>query len=132
MSLTSTLMKAGALYALGRYASNIKQEDVEKVTGLTGDDLKRYGFDRMDALLGQVGLQRTSTVPSSTAMVLSGFAAGAIVGAGVTFLFYSEQGKDVRKKIAEYFTGSDEEGDAESADADAAEHSGNGATTVEA
>jgi hypothetical protein len=54
-----------------------------------------------------VGLQRQSTVPSATVLVLSGFAAGAIVGAGATFLFYSEQGKDVRRKIAEYFTKSD-------------------------
>ena len=32
-----------------------------------------------------------------------------IQGAGATFLFYSPQGKDVRKKIAEYFTKSDED-----------------------
>jgi len=104
MSLTSTLLKAGALYALGRYASSVKPEDVERVTGISGDDVKRYGLDRADALLDTLGLQRASTVPSSTALVLSGFAAGAIVGAGVTFLFYSEQGKEVRHKIAEFFT----------------------------
>ncbi|MCB9598082.1 MAG: YtxH domain-containing protein [Sandaracinaceae bacterium] len=109
MSLTSTLLKAGALYAVGRYASHIKPEDVEKVTGISGDDLKRYGLDRADALLGQIGLQRQATVPNTTALVLSGFAAGAIVGAGVTFLFYSEQGKDVRKKVAEYFMGGDDD-----------------------
>lgn len=130
MSLTSTLLKAGALYALGRYATNIKTEDVERVTGISGDDLKAYGIDRMDTLLQTVGLQRQSTVPSSTALVLSGFAAGAIVGAGVTFLFYSEQGKDVRQKIADYFTGTD--GDAEEAPAEPA-HGPNGeSTTVEA
>ncbi len=126
MSLTSTLLKAGALYAVGRYAANIKAEDVEKVTGITKDDLKKYGLDRADALLGQMGLQRTSTVPSSTVLVLSGFAAGALVGAGVTFLFYSEQGKDVRKKIAEYFTGGEEKKD------EAVAGANGGSTTVEA
>lgn len=114
MSLTSTILKAGALYALGRMTTNISADDVQKVTGLTGDDVKRYGLDRADALLTQVGLQRAATVPSSTLLVLSGFAAGAVVGAGATFLFYSEQGKDVRKKIAEYFAGSDQETSEES------------------
>src|SRR5262245_45714258 len=109
MSLTSTLLKAGALYALGRFTANVTSEDVKKVTGISGEDLRRYGLDRGDALLGVMGLQRQATVPSSTLLVLSGFAAGAVVGAGVTFLFYSEQGKDVRAKIAEYFTKSDEE-----------------------
>lgn len=109
MSLTSTVLKAGALYALGRFATNVKAEDVEKFTGISRDDLKSYGFDRTDALLGTMGLQRASTVPNSTVLVLSGFAAGALVGAGVTFLFYSEQGKDVRKKVVEYFAGSDDE-----------------------
>lgn len=104
MSLTSTLLKAGALYALGRFTANVTAEDVKKVTGISGDDLRRYGMDRADALLGMAGLQRQATVPSATLLVLSGFAAGAVVGAGATFLFYSEQGKDVRKKIAEYFT----------------------------
>ena len=107
MSLTSTILKAGALYALGRFASNVSAEDVERVTGITSDDVKRYGMDRADAALHAMGLQRASTVPSSTVLVLSGFAAGAIVGAGVTFLFYSEQGKDVRQKIGEFFKGKD-------------------------
>ncbi len=109
MSLTNTLLKAGALYALGRFTTNISADDVKKVTGISGDDLKRYGLDRADALLGTLGLQRQASVPSSTVLVLSGFAAGAIVGAGMTFLFYSEQGKDVRKKIVEYFAKSHEE-----------------------
>ncbi|MCZ7680300.1 MAG: hypothetical protein M5U28_16645 [Sandaracinaceae bacterium] len=108
MSLTSTLLKAGALYALGRFTANVTADDVKKVTGISGEDLRRYGIDRADALLGTLGLQRQATVPSSTLLVLSGFAAGAIVGAGATFLFYSEQGKDVRRKIAEYFTKSDD------------------------
>ena len=55
-----------------------------------------------------MGLTRNTNVPNGTVLVLSGFAAGAIVGAGATFLFYSEQGKDVRRKIGEYFAGSDE------------------------
>ena len=109
MSLTSTLLKAGALYALGRFTANVTAEDVKKVTGISGEDLRRYGMDRADALLGMAGLQRQATVPSATLLVLSGFAAGAVVGAGATFLFYSEQGKDVRKKIAEYFTKGDAE-----------------------
>lgn len=109
MNLTSTLLKAGALYALGRFTSNVSAEDVKKVTGISGDDLRRYGLDRADALLGTLGLQRQASVPSSTVLVLSGFTAGAIVGAGVTFLFYSEQGKDVRRKVAEYFSRSNED-----------------------
>lgn len=113
MSLTSTLLKAGALYALGRFTANVSAEDVKKVTGISSDDLRRYGMDRADAFLNVVGLQRQANVPSSTIMVLSGFAAGAVVGAGATFLFYSEQGKDVRKKIAEYFTKSAEDKPAE-------------------
>jgi hypothetical protein len=109
MSLTSTLLKAGALYALGRFTANVTTEDVKKVTGISGDDVRRYGLDRADALLGVMGLQRQANVPSATLLVLSGFAAGAVVGAGATFLFYSEQGKDVRSKIAEYFTKSGED-----------------------
>lgn len=108
MSLTSTLLKAGALYALGRFTANVTADDVKKVTGISGEDLRRYGLDRADTLLNTLGLQRQATVPSSTLLVLSGFAAGAVVGAGVTFLFYSEQGKDVRRKVAEYFTKTDE------------------------
>ena len=110
MNLTSTLLKAGALYALGRFASNVTADDVHRVTGISGDDLKRYGLNRADALLGTMGLARSSSVPNATVLVLSGFAAGAIVGAGATFLFYSEQGKDVRRKIGEYFAGGDSEG----------------------
>lgn len=114
MSLSKMLLKAGALYALGRFTSNITADDLGRVTGLSADDLRRYGVNRADALLGTVGLQRQSTVPSSTVMVLSGFVAGAIVGTGVTFLFYSEQGKEVRRKIVEYFSKDDQdEADAE-------------------
>ncbi|MFK7986303.1 MAG: YtxH domain-containing protein [Sandaracinaceae bacterium] len=109
MSLTNTLIKAGAMYALGRLATNVKSEDVEKVVGLSGDDFKKYGLNRADALLGTMGLTRQANVPNTTGLVLSGFAAGALVGAGVTFLFYSEQGKDVRAKIAEFFAGGDAE-----------------------
>lgn len=109
MSLTNMLLKAGALYALGRFTANISADDIKKVTGLSGEDLRRYGLDRADALLAALGLQRQAAVPSSTVLVLSGFAAGAIVGAGVTFLFYSEQGKDVRRKVAEYFSKSNQD-----------------------
>jgi hypothetical protein len=109
MSLTSTLLKAGALYALGRFTSNVTADDVKKVTGISGEDLRRYGLDRADALLHTLGLQRQAAVPNATVLVLSGFAAGAIVGAGVTFLFYSEQGKDVRRKVAEYFSKSNQD-----------------------
>lgn len=129
MSLTSTLLKAGALYALGRYATNIKPEDVEKFTGISGDDLKRFGLDRADAVLSTIGLQRAATVPSSTVLVLSGFAAGALVGAGVTFLFFSEQGKEVRTKIGEFFVGRSGGDEADPADAS---ESGNGEAKVNA
>ena len=112
MSLTSTLLKAGALYALGRMTTNISGDDISRLTGISGDDVRRYGMSRADALLGTMGLTRAASVPSSTALVLSGFAAGAVVGAGATFLFYSEQGKDVRKKIAEHFTSSEDETEA--------------------
>ena len=115
MNLTSTLLKAGALYALGRFTSNVTAEDVKKVTGISGDDVRRYGLDRADALLHAIGLTRQASVPSSTVLVLSGFAAGAIVGAGVTFLFYSEQGKDVRRKVTEYFSKDHDEPATESA-----------------
>lgn len=104
MSLTSTIMKAGALYALGRLTSNISGDDIAKVTGISGEDLRRYGISRADAVLATMGLTRRASVPSSTLLVLSGFAAGAIVGTGVTFLFYSEQGKDVRRKVIDYFS----------------------------
>lgn len=129
MSLTSTLLKAGAMYALGRAAQNVNKDDLEKVAGISGDDLRRYGFDRLDTALHAVGLQRESTVPSSTAMILSGFAAGAIVGAGVTFLFYTDQGKLVRQKVGEFFSGSDEE----KSEAEGADHANaNGSSTVNA
>lgn len=129
MNLTSTLLKAGALYALGRFASNVSADDISRVTGLTGDDMKRYGLNRADALLGTMGLTRSSNVPNGTVLVLSGFAAGAIVGAGATFLFYSEQGKDVRRKIGEYFAGSDEESEEKST---TSAHGGNGGAKVNA
>lgn len=131
MNLTSTLLKAGALYALGRFASNVKAEDVERVTGITGDDFKRYGLNRADALLGTMGLTRAASVPSSTVLVLSGFAAGAMVGAGVTFLFYSEQGKDVRKKIGEYFAGDKDQSETSSTES-GSRASGNGGAKVNA
>lgn len=107
MDWKNTLLKAGALYAAGRLASSINAEDVARVTGISGDDVRRYGLGRADALLHQIGLQRSATVRSSTVLVLSGFAAGAVVGSGVMFLFYSEQGKEVRRKIVEYFSKSD-------------------------
>ena len=78
-----------------------------------------------------MGLQRASTVPSSTVLVLSGFAAGAIVGAGVTFLFYSEQGKDVRGKIAEFFAGKRGEA-ADAAPVDGAVEGANGGVKASA
>lgn len=124
MSLTSTLLKAGAIYALGRLTANVTADDIKKITGISGEDLKRYGLNRADALLDLLGLQRQATVPSSTLLVLSGFAAGAVVGAGVTFLFYSEQGKEVRRKIAEFFSKSSDEAPAE---AEPAARTGNGA-----
>jgi hypothetical protein len=127
MSLTSTLLKAGALYALGRFTANVTADDVKKVTGISGEDLRKYGLDRADALLNVMGLQRQASVPSSTLLVLSGFAAGAIVGAGATFLFYSEQGKEVRRKVAEYFAKGD--GDAPAAES---ARTGNGVETAAA
>lgn len=130
MSLTNTLLKAGALYAIGRFGSKISAQDVAKVTGISGEDLRGYGTDRADALLDVLGLQRQSTVPSSTAMILSGFAAGAIVGAGVTFLFYSEQGAEVRKKVSEFFASKDESEDNKSAEDKTASANGNGGVTA--
>jgi hypothetical protein len=124
MDWKSTLLKAGALYAAGRLASGISAEDVARVTGISGDDVRRYGVGRADALLHQIGLQRESTVRSSTVLVLSGFAAGAVVGSGVMFLFYSEQGKEVRRKIVEYFAKSDSD---ESAEGEAARANNGGA-----
>jgi hypothetical protein len=113
MSLTSTLLKAGALYALGRFTANLSAEDVKKVTGLSAEDLRRYGLDRADALLNALGLQRQATVPSSAVLVLSGFAAGAIVGAGAVFLTYTEQGKELRQKIIELLSKPNDEASAE-------------------
>lgn len=104
MSFPRMLIQAGALYAIGRYASRLRTEDVEGVTGISARDAKGHGLGRADALLHQVGLQRASTVPNATAIVFGGFAAGAIVGAGITFLFYSEQGKEVRRLIGQRFT----------------------------
>lgn len=132
MSLTNTLIKAGAMYALGRFATNVKAEDVEKVVGLSGDDLKNYGLNRADALLGTMGLTRQANVPNTTGLVLSGFAAGALVGAGVTFLFYSEQGKDVRGKIAEFFAGSNDEEETETAETNGASETVNGSAKANA
>ena len=130
MSITRSLLKVGALYAAGRFVSNLKASDVERVSGLTQEDLKRFGLDRADALLDAVGLRRESTVPNATAMVLSGFAAGALVGAGMTFLFYSEQGKEVRAKVLEFFADRDaatDEGDAdEPSAAEPENHGANG------
>ena len=115
MSLGRTLLKVGALYAAGRLVGKVSMEDIGRLTGISGEDLRKYAAGRTDAVLENVGLQRKSTVPSATVMVLSGFAAGAIVGTGLTFLFYSPQGKEVRHKVAEYFTKEgDDETEAES------------------
>lgn len=137
MSLINTLIKAGALYAVGRYSSKVKAEDVERVTGISGDDVRRYGLDRADSLLHQVGLQRASTVPSSAVLVLSGFAAGALVGSGLTFLLQSDLGKGVRQKISELFRseGADEtvgEADASAVEAGPPAAGANGGVKVTA
>ncbi len=109
MSLTKTLLKAGAVYAVSRAVRSIKKEDVEKLTGISADDVKRYGLDRLDNALHGVGLRRESSITSSTVLVLGGFAAGAIVGAGATYLFSTERGKELRKEIAEFLSRTDSE-----------------------
>lgn len=109
MSIRNELLKAAGLYVLGRLTANITADDISKITRVSMDDVRRYGLNGTDALLGAIGVRRKSSVPSFTALVLAGFAAGAVVGTGVTFLFYSSQGKEVRRKIVEYFgKGTDE------------------------
>src|SRR5262245_38552470 len=104
MSLRSTLLKAAGVYVLGRLATNITGDDIAKLTGLTAEDVRRYGMNRTDALLETIGLRRRSNIPSATGLVLAGFAAGAVAAAGIMFLFYSTQGTEVRRKIVEYFS----------------------------
>jgi hypothetical protein len=108
-SLTSTLLQAGALYGLGRLTSDVTAEDVARVTGISRDDLRHFAMGRADTLLGAMGLRRQSTIPSASLIGLAGVAGGAALGAGVVFLLFSEPGKDVRRKIVDYFIASVEE-----------------------
>ena len=109
MSLRNQVLKAAGIYVLGRLTAHITGDHIARLRSLSGADLRRYGIDGADAVLDAVGLRRRSSVPSSTALVLAGFTAGAVVGTGITFLFFSTQGKEVRRKIVEYFSKADEE-----------------------
>jgi hypothetical protein len=104
MSITSTLLKLGAPLALAHLASRIRMADLQKLTHLGGDDLKRHGLDRADSALGTIGLRRIATMTSSTSLVLGGFVAGAVVGGGALFLFHTEQGAAVRRQVIGFFT----------------------------
>jgi len=115
MSLTSTLLKAGVAYALGRLTANLTVDDLRKVTDIDVDDLKRLGVNRADAALSAMGLQRSATVPSGTALVLGGFLAGTVVGAGAVFLSFTEQGRSVRQSLLEFIKKGDEGAEREAA-----------------
>lgn len=104
MSITSTLLKFGAGLALAHLASRIKTADLQKLAHVGVDDLKRLGLDRADTALGTIGLRRTSTMTSGTGLVLEGFLAGAVVGAGALFLLYTDQGRAVRRQVVRFFT----------------------------
>ena len=56
---------------------------------------------------GRTGGSFRGGQPSPASSIAAGLASGrwaaAVVGTGVTFLFYSSQGKEVRRKIVEYF-----------------------------
>jgi hypothetical protein len=111
MSITRTLLKFGVPLALGHLASRIRMADLQKLTHLSvhdlklgADDLKRLGLDRADTALGTIGLRRVATMTSSASLVLGGFLAGAVVGAGALFLFHTEQGAAVRQQVVGFFT----------------------------
>lgn len=103
MTITSTLLKFGAGLALAQLASRIKTADLQKLTHLGVDNLKRLGLDGADTALGTIGLRRSATMTSSTSLVLGGFIAGAVVGAGALFLFRTGQGTAVRRQIVGFF-----------------------------
>ncbi len=58
------------------------------VRGLTADDV-----------LGALGLQRRRTMAASMLPLVSGFAAGALAGAAVAFLFAPKPGHEMRREL---------------------------------
>lgn len=105
MNFKNTLLSAAALYAIGRMGSEINLDDVRKwsgdLTGITTDELRRYAMRLTDDALFRIGLQRSSTVASSAALVIGGVTAGLVVGAGAAWLLASEKGRGLREKISQ-------------------------------
>jgi hypothetical protein len=101
MSIKSTLLGAAALYALGRFTHDLKADDIKRyagaLNGIDPDDMRRFAWDTADDLLLRAGLRRSSTIPSTTALVMGGIGAGVVLGAGLTFFLMSDTGKGMRE-----------------------------------
>jgi hypothetical protein len=52
-----------------------------------------------DDVLGALGLQRRRTMASSMLPIVTGFAAGALAGAAVAFLFAPKPGHEMRREL---------------------------------
>ena len=98
-------MGAAALYALGRMTHNLDSNDVRRyassLSGIDGDDVRKFAWDTADDLLLRAGLRRSAAIPSSTALVLGGVGAGLVLGAGVAFFLMSESGKGASEQASQ-------------------------------
>lgn len=95
-------MKAGTAFALGRMSANIHGEDVERVLGVSRDEMRRYGLGRVDTLLHSIGLRREAETPNRALWLLGGVALGAAIGGGVVFFAYTERGQEMRRRMRDF------------------------------
>ncbi len=105
MNMRKALIRGAALYALGRFTSRIRINDIGRwaniASDLSPDDIKKYLRDASDEALFRVGLQRRSTVPSSALLVMGGVGAGLLVGAGLGVFFMTGTGREIRSNVAQ-------------------------------
>ncbi|NUO48761.1 MAG: hypothetical protein HOV80_07890 [Polyangiaceae bacterium] len=99
MSRAISLFKAGTLLGLGNLATRIDAKDLEKITGISRRQLRRYGRRRGAAMLGLFGLRRRRSFRSRSFLFAGAAAGTAILMSGLMFLLGARAAKRLWNKL---------------------------------
>ena len=99
MSRSTELLKAGTFLGLGNLATRINAKDLERFTGISRRQLRKYAGRRGDAMLGLFGLRRKRRLRANPFLIIGAAAASALIGTGVMLFLGATAVKRLGNKI---------------------------------